>query len=370
MRYPRCSCSAALLRAPSARPPPRRREARPRRARRPTWACRAGPRRRSGTRSSWSASATGIRRNDPTPARHGRSVAARRAQGMGPTPWGHDWYAQEPWARRPGEDFYFTVQLRRYGGDLQGRARRAGRPAGAGRHGALPESDQRRPSLHKYDARNWRHIDRNFGPDPRGRRGADGRRGSGGSVHLGAHLRGQPLPEPGGRGASARHAGDRRLLVEPHGRGLLGVAGRARASGGLPLRRAGTRSSASTTRPRRTRASSPTADGRGCRSSPRSGRWAAPPGETHGAIDGTLVAPARDHIFNVTRRWLDPNGDGDPSDGVDGFRLDVAEMVPAGVLAGVPALRPLGEPRGLSGGRGVVEGVAGLDVRSGALAPG
>jgi len=32
----------------------------------------------------------------------------------------------------------------------------------------------------------------------------------------------------------------------------------------------------------------------------------------------------------VTRRWLDPDGDGDPSDGVDGFRLDVAEMVPLG----------------------------------------
>ena len=38
----------------------------------------------------------------------------------------------------------------------------------------------------------------------------------------------------------------------------------------------------------------------------------------------------KDLIFNVTRRWLDPNGDGDPSDGVDGFRLDVAEMVPLG----------------------------------------
>ena len=36
------------------------------------------------------------------------------------------------------------------------------------------------------------------------------------------------------------------------------------------------------------------------------------------------------HVFNVTRRWLDPNGDGDPEDGVDGFRLDVASHVPLG----------------------------------------
>jgi glycosidase len=57
---------------------------------------------------------------------------------------------------------------------------------------------------------------------------------------------------------------------------------------------------------------------------------ARPPGKTHGAIEGNLVPGVRDLVFEVTRRWLDPNGDGDPSDGVDGFRLDVAEMVPLG----------------------------------------
>ncbi len=36
------------------------------------------------------------------------------------------------------------------------------------------------------------------------------------------------------------------------------------------------------------------------------------------------------HIFEVTRRWLDPNGDGDPSDGIDGYRLDVCAEVPLG----------------------------------------
>jgi glycosidase len=55
-----------------------------------------------------------------------------------------------------------------------------------------------------------------------------------------------------------------------------------------------------------------------------------PEGKQHGAIEGTLVPGVRDLVFNVTRRWLDPNGDGDPSDGIDGFRLDVAEVVPLG----------------------------------------
>jgi len=46
--------------------------------------------------------------------------------------------------------------------------------------------------------------------------------------------------------------------------------------------------------------------------------------------DASGLAPGvRDHIFAVTRRWMDPNGDGDPSDGIDGWRLDVANLIPA-----------------------------------------
>lgn len=40
--------------------------------------------------------------------------------------------------------------------------------------------------------------------------------------------------------------------------------------------------------------------------------------------NGDLVPPVKSHIFNITRRWMDPNGDGDPADGIDGWRLDVA----------------------------------------------
>jgi len=43
---------------------------------------------------------------------------------------------------------------------------------------------------------------------------------------------------------------------------------------------------------------------------------------------GNIVEPVRNHIFDVTRRWMDPNGDGDPSDGIDGWRLDVAAEIP------------------------------------------
>jgi len=39
--------------------------------------------------------------------------------------------------------------------------------------------------------------------------------------------------------------------------------------------------------------------------------------------DTGLAPGPRKHIFDITKRWLDPNGDGDPSDGIDGWRLDV-----------------------------------------------
>ena len=43
---------------------------------------------------------------------------------------------------------------------------------------------------------------------------------------------------------------------------------------------------------------------------------------------GLASEAVRKHIFEVTRRWMDPDGDGDPSDGVDGWRLDVANEIP------------------------------------------
>ena len=44
--------------------------------------------------------------------------------------------------------------------------------------------------------------------------------------------------------------------------------------------------------------------------------------------DGLACDEVTQHIFNVTRRWMDPDGDGDPSDGIDGWRLDVPNEIP------------------------------------------
>ncbi|XAM01639.1 alpha-amylase family glycosyl hydrolase [Phycisphaeraceae bacterium D3-23] len=41
-----------------------------------------------------------------------------------------------------------------------------------------------------------------------------------------------------------------------------------------------------------------------------------------------LAPGPRQHILDITTRWMDPNGDGDPSDGIDGWRLDVPNDIP------------------------------------------
>lgn len=51
--------------------------------------------------------------------------------------------------------------------------------------------------------------------------------------------------------------------------------------------------------------------------------------EFNRTIDDLADGP-KQYIFNSTKRWMDPNDDGDPSDGVDGWRLDVAREVPIG----------------------------------------
>jgi len=56
-----------------------------------------------------------------------------------------------------------------------------------------------------------------------------------------------------------------------------------------------------------------------------------PPDDKIMPFEGNLHSESlRQHIFDVSGRWLDPDGDGNPAEGVDGFRLDVAGEIPMG----------------------------------------
>ncbi|MEM1216240.1 MAG: alpha-amylase family glycosyl hydrolase, partial [Bacteroidota bacterium] len=94
------------------------------------------------------------------------------------TPWTQDWYEEDDYFANFNDqlDYYGNkierfvdkAQLRRYGGDLQGVLDKVDYLESLGITAIYFRPLNDAPSLHKYDARNWRHIDVNFGPDPSG----------------------------------------------------------------------------------------------------------------------------------------------------------------------------------------------------------
>jgi cyclomaltodextrinase / maltogenic alpha-amylase / neopullulanase len=255
--------------------------------------------------------------NEPTP------------NGWRPTPWTQDWYRPDPWAKAAGKDFYGSVQFRRYGGDLQGVLDRLDYLQDLGVTALFFNPVNDAPSLHKYDARNYRHIDRNFGPDPRGDE---------------ARMAAEDPTNPATWGWTAADSLFLTLVREIHRRGMRIIVDYSWNHTGITFwawqdvlaRQRASRFADWYEIERFDDPATPDTNEfryRGWVGVPWLPEWkkvGRPPGQTHGAIEGNLVPGVRELVFNVTRRWLDPNGDGDPSDGVDGFRLDVAEMIPLG----------------------------------------
>jgi glycosidase len=235
------------------------------------------------------------------------------------TPWTSDWYARAPWERELGPSFYEDgVFLRRYGGDLQGIIDRLGHLDSLGVPALYLNPVFHAPSLHKYDAASMHHIDPHFGPDPAGDLARIARE----------------TEDPATWSWTAADSLFLRFLAEAHAREIRVVIDGV-------FNHTGTRFFAFEEW-RRTHGASRYRD---WYTALRQDDPATPADEfdwqgwwdyrglpvfadTPGGED--LAAGPKAYVMAITRRWMDPNGDGDPSDGIDGWRLDVAEEVPAG----------------------------------------
>lgn len=268
-------------------------------------------------------------KNDPTAHDIESYSPAGLPAGWAPTPWTWDWYRQEPWAKATGKDFYGTVQARRYGGDLQGVLDRLDYLQDLGVTALFLNPINDAPSLHKYDARNYTHVDRNFGPNPRGDE---------------AIMAAEDPADPATWKWTSADSLFLKLVHEVHRRGMRIIMDYSWNHTGTSFWAwrdllAKQRQSKFADWYEVERFDDPaTPDTNefsykgwaGAKSLPEWKKVGRPAGQTKGAIEGNLMPGVKDHVFAVTRRWLDPNGDGDPSDGIDGFRLDVADVVPLG----------------------------------------
>lgn len=110
----------------------------------------------------------GDKRNDPTLASITVPTQMEPPADWSITPWTKDWFGQQEWEKNLNKPFNETIQFRRYGGDLQGVLDKLGYLQQLGVNALFINPVNDAPSLHKYDAKNYHHVDVNFGPDPEG----------------------------------------------------------------------------------------------------------------------------------------------------------------------------------------------------------
>ncbi len=84
------------------------------------------------------------------------------------SPWTSDWYEKQPWEQDLPYDMGGIITRRRYGGDIQGMLDKLDYISGLGINAIYLNPVFWAPSLHKYDAIMYHHIDPHFGPDPEG----------------------------------------------------------------------------------------------------------------------------------------------------------------------------------------------------------
>jgi len=229
-------------------------------------------------------------------------------------PWTSDWYKLQPWEKTYQKDFYWCAGLRRYGGDLQGVLDRLDYLQDLGITAIYLNPVFESPSLHKYDATMYHHIDNNFGPDPEK------------DQQIWAS---EDPSDPSTWQWTTADSLFLALINQCHQRGIKVIIDGVFNHVGFTFW--------AFQDVIKNQQASPYKDWFIIK------RWDDPTTpENEFDYEGwndtkdlpeikedqnELVNEPKEHIRAIVQRWMDPNNDGDPSDGIDGWRLDVAEKV-------------------------------------------
>ena len=226
-------------------------------------------------------------------------------------PWTAPWYDASPWEGQDGQSFYkYFIFDRHYGGDLQGLKEKLPYLKDLGVDAIYLNPVFQATTHHKYNATDYRHIDEHYGS---------------GKSDFEETIAKEDLSDPTTWTWSKSDLVFLDFLKEAKSQGfrviLDGVFNHVGTDhpAFLDVKERGIES--------------PFADWFSVRSwDPfEYDGWAGfgeLPAFRKSPEHGLASRSLRDHIFEVTRRWMDPDGDGDPSDGIDGWRLDVPEEVP------------------------------------------
>lgn len=259
-----------------------------------------------------------FRNGDPSndPVRDSLSRRQQPPASWRPRAWTSDWYARDAWEQARADDFYWTVGDRRYGGDIQGIIDKLDYLRDLGINAIYLNPVFWSGSHHKYDTYSFHHIDPWFGPDP----------------HGDLALIAQETEDPATWQWTAADRLFLAMIKQAHERGIRVIIDGVFNHAGLGF--------------------FAFEDLRKNQQASRFKEWfvvekwddpATPEDEFswqgwHGIKEmpefaevwtegrGDLAPGVKAYLLAVTRRWMAP--DGEVSRGVDGWRLDVAWMVP------------------------------------------
>ena len=225
-------------------------------------------------------------------------------------PWTSDWYKPQPYETKNSGDIWHNINRRRYGGDLQGIIDKLDYLQELGVNALYLNPVFESPSHHKYDGSTYHHVDPNFGPDPDGDRA----------------LMAKETPEDPATWQwtsadkllltliSEVHKRDMRIIID----GVFNHVGLnfwafqdvvahqqdSKFADWFDIQKFGEKGDLWDL---------DVTTWEGYNELPE---WRE---DEHGIVEGP-----RQYIFDIIRRWMDPEGTGDLSKGVDGWRLDVA----------------------------------------------
>lgn len=242
------------------------------------------------------------------------------------SPWTGDWYARDGWEKSldragdldPSPAFYKAgVFDRRYGGDLQGVVDKLDYLSELGINTIYFNPVFYARSMHKYDGNSFHHVDPYFGPDPKGD----------------FAMMDTETADPATWKWTSADKLFLELIKKAHAKGIRVVIDGVFNHTG--------RDFFAFTDLRKNQEKSPYTGwyqvnsfdipGTARNEFEYRGWWGHKTLPIFAATpDKKDMAPGpKEYIFNATKRWMDPNGDGNPEDGIDGWRLDVADERPA-----------------------------------------
>ncbi len=233
------------------------------------------------------------------------------------TKWTSNWFAQSDWEKQSGRNRNHLYYERRYGGDIQGIIDKLDYIKNLGIGAIYLNPVFEAVSLHKYDGSSYHHIDVNFGPDPKGDR----------------KLMSEEIPDnPETWKWTAADKLFLKLIDEVHKRGMKIIIDGVFNHTGVQfwafqdiVKNQSKSKYADWYRVEKF--DDPTTLQNEFE---YKGWWGTKSLPEFNRTNNDLAEGPKEYIFNSTKKWMDPNNDGDPSDGIDGWRLDVAREVPLG----------------------------------------